>query len=269
MGGLELLNADQIQAYLPTAARQYWGNVAVLTSISSTNDYLLTQLPVQADSLRVCCAEQQTQGRGRQGRTWFSPFACNIYLSVAWHFTGNMQSLSGLSLSVGMAVARALRVYGISQAKVKWPNDIWVDGAKLGGILMDIRSAALGSCDVVIGIGINGYMRHLSEVPIEKHWTDIYSLSGHKVQRNALIAQLLIALQKQLMEFQSTGLELCVQQWSQWDALAGKTVQLELPAMRLVGTVQGINQQGALLLNTTQGIQIIHTGEVTVLSEQS
>ena len=260
-GGLDLLSDTKIQNALPLAVKNYWKPIIVLANVPSTNDYLLKD---RTGIARVCCAEQQTAGRGRQGRTWFSPFGYNVYLSVKWHFAGSLHELPGLSLCIGIAVAKALQHYGVINPKVKWPNDLWVNNAKLGGILIDVHGDTAGPCDVVIGIGINGRMSHLQEVPIEKRWTDIDSLTGQRLARNQLIAEILKSLYSALNEFQTVGLSACVEAWGTWDALAGHTIEVKLPHEQFEGTVQGINAQGQLILETSQGERHLRSGEVSL-----
>ena len=89
----------------------------------------------RAPSGTVCLAERQTAGRGRRGRTWVSPFAANLYLSVLWRYPIGPAALGGVSLAAGVAVARVLAGLGVADLGLKWPNDLLWRGRKLGGLL--------------------------------------------------------------------------------------------------------------------------------------
>ncbi len=104
----------------------------IFNTIASTNTYLLDQAKVNPVSGWICLAEQQSKGRGRQGRTWFSPRGGNIYFSMLWQFREHKYDLSGLSLAVAVMLIHVLQQLGVSaDLQLKWPNDIWIAGRKL------------------------------------------------------------------------------------------------------------------------------------------
>src|SRR5690606_9561910 len=107
-------------------------------SLDSTNAEALRLLQAQTAIPLVVLAEAQTAGRGRRGRTWVSPAAQNLYLSLAYRITGGMQQLSGLSLVAGLAVKDALHRIGIAGVGLKWPNDVYVGGKKIAGVLLEL-----------------------------------------------------------------------------------------------------------------------------------
>ena len=121
--------------------------------MDSTNAEPMRQAEAGGAPGLVCTAEQQTAGRGRRGRQWVSPFASNLYLSLVWEFSQGAAALEGLSLAVGVAVARALAACDVPAVQLKWPNDVLHDGAKLGGILLEMTGDAAGACQVVVGVG--------------------------------------------------------------------------------------------------------------------
>ena len=177
-----------------------------------------------------------------------------------WRFYGAANVLAGLSLSVGIALAKALTQYGVVNAKVKWPNDIWVNDAKCAGILIEMAKLQDDTCDVVIGMGVNGYMSHLTDVPIEKKWTDLFTLTQQTVQRNKLLALILNELHSALQIFQAQGLAPTVKEWKQWDALVNRTVIMKTLQKELQGQSHGIDNSGRFLLMTESGMQAFLNG---------
>src|SRR6185369_14521141 len=103
----------------------------------STSSELLRR-GVDAPSGTVVFAEQQSAGRGRRGRAWRLPLGANLMFSVLWRFDAGFAALAGLSLAVGAALAQALESIGVRNVALKWPNDLQVDGRKLGGILVEV-----------------------------------------------------------------------------------------------------------------------------------
>ncbi len=105
-GKLELLDADCIQSMLADATHGWIGHLEIHDTITSTNSHLMEKAPGQLQSGHVCLAERQSEGRGRRGRHWVSPFGSNIYLSLFWEYGLAPAALSGISLAAGLAVIR-------------------------------------------------------------------------------------------------------------------------------------------------------------------
>ncbi len=131
---------------------------------------------------KLYLAEHQSAGRGRLGRRWVSPACQNLYLSLGWRFEQRSPALAGLSLAAGVAACRALQPLVPGRLGIKWPNDLYLQGRKVGGILVETVAGADGGLSVVAGIGINVLMREPEESP-DQPWT---SLSHHQpdIDRN-------------------------------------------------------------------------------------
>ena len=139
----------------------------------STNaDALAIKGPVRRP--QVFLSECQTAGRGRRGRQWQSPFAANLYVSIRFPVSGGFAALGGLSLAVGVVVAQALQELDPSlPVGLKWPNDLQINGAKVGGVLIELAGEMDGQVDVVIGVGVNGCMTGHQARDIDQTWTDL------------------------------------------------------------------------------------------------
>lgn len=236
--------------------------IELFPTLPSTNTYLLKESKISG---HVCLAEHQSAGRGRRGKKWISPLGNNIYLSLRWHFSLDAQALSGLSLVVGLAVIKALQQYGVSGLALKWPNDVLSNYKKIAGILIEFGETQKKSTPVVIGIGINGDLAFEQGKTIEQPWTSLAVLCGKPVKRNALVSLLLEALLTQLALFEEFGFAYFQEEWEKWDGLRGKPVTLTFTDQPVVsGIAQGIDEKGALLLQTGDTLVPFHGGEVSV-----
>jgi BirA family biotin operon repressor/biotin-[acetyl-CoA-carboxylase] ligase len=264
-GGIELLDHSRIISLLSASAKPLLAELNLLGRTNSTNSVALQCAQQGAGSGYVVVAEQQLAGRGRRGRQWISPYGCNIYCSTVWQFEGGAASLEGLSLAVGVAVARALAASGLDEVQLKWPNDVLWRGRKLAGILLEMIGDAAGHCQVVVGIGINVSMGPESEGGlIDQPWTSASAAAGHSISRNQLLANLLSELLPLLERFAENGFVEFRDAWSGLDAMRGKDVSLHAGDQIIVGRAAGVAENGALAIETAAGCQWFHGGEVSL-----
>lgn len=262
--GIEMLDRGLIDSRLEESVRRQLGPVDVCLEVDSTNTRLREQALNGAAQASVCLAEVQHAGRGTRGRTWVSPFAASLYLSLLWRTSSGAAALGGMSLATGVAVARALESAGVPGLGLKWPNDVVAGNKKLGGILIDIIGEASGPCAAVIGIGINMKMPDTAAGQIDRPWTDVDSLTaGAGVSRNRLAAALLNTLLPAMQSFERDGLEPFRAAWDELDALRGKDISLQLADRVVKGTAQGIDAGGALLVESGGVRQRFASGEAT------
>jgi BirA family biotin operon repressor/biotin-[acetyl-CoA-carboxylase] ligase len=264
-GGIELLDAAQVLAALRPEAADRLTRLEVHETVTSTNALAMQQAERGDAGGLVCTAEQQTAGRGRRGRQWVSPFASNLYLSLVWEFNQGAAALEGLSLAVGVAVARALAAGAGPSVQLKWPNDVLHDGAKLGGILLEMTGDAAGICQVVVGVGLNVSMSQASASAIDQAWTDIETITqGEHPGRNVLLAALLNELLPLVASFEARGFSHWHQKWQALDAFDGASVVLNTGGQPVAGIARGVDERGALQLETTTGTQSIYGGEISL-----
>ena len=238
-------------------------NVKVEQILDSTNQWLLDKIP-NLDNGQTCIAEYQLAGRGRRGRTWVSPFASHLYFSYYWRFDAGIDKLSGLSLLVGIATINALEEIGIEGVSLKWPNDLYYQGKKLAGILIELNAQANEACHTVIGIGINVRMPPEQAKLIDQPWIDLTSLSSGKVDRNRLSATLITQLNKLLPEYEKNGLQPHLKRWFELDCFLNKPVNVLLADTNKPGICRGIDESGALLLECDGMIESFIGGEVSL-----
>jgi BirA family biotin operon repressor/biotin-[acetyl-CoA-carboxylase] ligase len=265
-GGIELLDADLVHLGLDTRGSELFQELIIDEVVDSTNAEAMRR--VEQGAGVVFTAEQQTAGRGRRGRPWVSPYARNLYLSVIGEFTQGAAALEGLSLAAGVAVSRALKKSGISDVQLKWPNDVLHNGAKLGGILLEMVGDAAGHCQVVVGVGLNVAMPSATASSIKQDWTDVATIASAVgvpcPGRNALLAALLNELLPLVNTFEAEGFAPWQQAWQALDAHAGKPVVLTGGSKQVAGVARGVNERGALQLETTLGVQSVFGGEISL-----
>lgn len=235
----------------------------VLLNTDSTNSYLLNKAPDHMGKRYAVLAEKQEGGRGRRGRTWVSPFGKNIYLSMLWSFNGGISSLEGLSLVVAIAVERALTALGLKGAKLKWPNDVYLDNKKLAGILLEVSGEYSGHCQVVIGIGLNIRLSEYDAESIDQPWAQL-SENLQETNRNTIAASIISHLIKAVEEFDKFGFESFNDYWTERDAFLNQEVNLILPNLTRSGIAKGVNSKGELLLATDNGLETINAGELSL-----
>jgi BirA family biotin operon repressor/biotin-[acetyl-CoA-carboxylase] ligase len=197
----------------------------------------------------------QTRGRGRLGRTWRSPFAGNIYLSVLWSFSDS-SVLGGLSLAVGAVLIRVLRAAGVAEAGLKWPNDILWNERKLGGVLVEVTGETHGRVAVVIGIGLNCHLSAREADAIDQAVIDLRRILGeHAPSRNRLVAAVLGELLPMLASFEESGFGTHVEEWRRYHVFDGRRARLELDTTAVEGRIAGVTASGTLLLDCNDGVR--------------
>lgn len=260
---LDLLDEAKIRLFLDTNAKQQLSSLEIFTEIDSTNHYLMQHALQGEVGVKVCLAEQQTQGQGRRGRHWYSPFGRNIYLSLLWQTANPLHRMAGLSLVIGVVVAEVIRRYGFDSIGLKWPNDLVTETGKVGGVLIQIAGEQEGPSRVVIGLGLNMTMPADADQQIDQPWVDMASL-GMLPNRSELAAVIINQILQALAEFETTGLENYYPRFSRFDHYMGKDVVLIRGDDEIVGVCRGIGKEGALLLETSTGVERFHGGELSL-----
>ena len=262
-GGMQLLDTDIIESLLASSFPK--AKVVLLDKIDSTNDWLMQQLSTGIHPGTTCLAEQQTAGRGTRGRQWVSPYGKNLYLSFYWQFAGGPLELGGLSLAVAAVTARVLADAGVDDVAIKWPNDLYTAGKKLGGILIDMSAEVNGPSQVVMGIGINVEMPDECRASIDQEVADLRDAGLPKsVDRNHLAALMIGALYECCSDFSATGFTGFLDEWRKRDMVMDREVKLVCGDRIVTGKASGVNSMGALELETEAGFQCFASGDVTL-----
>jgi BirA family biotin operon repressor/biotin-[acetyl-CoA-carboxylase] ligase len=263
------IDVAAVTASLSAPARERLQAIEHFETIGSTNGYLLGREPPAPGRFRAALAEYQEAGRGRQGRRWNMPAGTGIALSVAWQFSRAPAGLTALGLAVGAVARRAIHDAVGIDAGLKWPNDLMLDGGKLGGILVEVGPQAAGACHVVAGIGLNvavpaELLAVLGDARLPAR-NLAAALRGAAVDRSRLAAALIERLSELFAGFAASGFAPWRDEWLAAHVLANRQVELRTTRAVVVGAVRGIDADGALLIEDDRGLRHrILSGDVTV-----
>lgn len=259
---LDLLDGDaildQLSPGLPSTI-----SLQVHDELDSTNAEIIRQRAHQKDGRTlVCLADHQTAGRGRRGRPWQSPRGENLYISFGLTFRGGFAMLDGLSLALGLVVATALEKQDVSGVGLKWPNDVYVNGSKLSGILVELQGELEeGVVQVVAGIGINVHMSSADEV--DQAWTSLArAVPGRPWQRSQIAADIITSVLQASDTFAKKGFSDFREQWQARDIFRGQ--MLTAVDGRVLGVGQGIDEQGNYLIEANGELEKVRAGEISL-----
>lgn len=241
------------------AIRVPGAEVRVIERCTSTNTLLLA-----ADVGRpvLLAADEQTAGRGRRGRRWHCPAGSGVLLSLALPMRRPARELGGLSIVAGLAAARALRALGAAEVSLKWPNDLLVRDAKLGGILVETRARGPGSL-AVVGVGVNHRSVRGLAARLRRGVAALDRLLEPLPGRNAVVGALGRELLAALRAFDEAGFEPFRGDWDALHAHAGRRLRVRLADGRVVaGLAEGLAPDGALQLRTRRGLRAVRSGRV-------
>lgn len=254
---IDLLDVGRMQKLAGTGC-----SLQLLDSIDSTNEYA-KKLIREGSPVQLVVAEEQTSGKGRRGRVWQSPYGSNLYLSLIWPITEGMRQLEGLSLAVGLAVLRTIEASGVTNAGLKWPNDVLVGKQKIAGILLELLGDLADRSYVVIGIGMNVNM-HSQVDAIDQPWTSISQQLGHGVCRHEVFEKLHKNLQDVLAVQVDSGFQALRAEWEARHLWQGRKVCLSSASSFLNGVVAGINERGEIGIQSAEGLQYFAGGELSL-----
>jgi BirA family transcriptional regulator, biotin operon repressor / biotin---[acetyl-CoA-carboxylase] ligase len=262
---MELLDGEQIRSAMSAHGRARLAGLEIHDQIDSTNQRLMALAAGPLPSGSVCLAEHQSAGRGRRGRTWVSPFAGGLCLSLLWRYPLGPGALGGISLAAGAVVAGVLERLGVRGVGLKWPNDLLWQRRKLGGLLLEVAGETQGPSRLVVGLGLNLVMEVGSGEGIDQPWVDLReALAGRVPGRNRLAAALIEALLGMLADYGGSGPAPWLDEWARFDLPRGQPVRVEQGERTLVGEYLGIDPDGVLRLMTAEGLVRVGAGEVSL-----
>ena len=235
--------------------KSYFKNYKVKTyeSISSTNDYFFFS-KLNKSLPYFCFAEFQELGRGSLGRFWESDYGKNITFSFSYFLNRNIESISSLSLVISISIIESLNIlYKIRHLKLKWPNDVYLNEAKISGNIINIKNKDNDSCEVIIGIGLNVNMDVKSDIKINQRWASLKQKLKKDLDRNILIDILINIILKNLYLFNNKGFSGFIRFWNKFDFLRGKYICILQFSKIFFGYSVGVNQKGHLCIKDLTG----------------
>ncbi len=262
----DLLTATEIGYKLRTRTI---GKVAhCYGTLRSTNDLAAQMAESGAAEGTIVTAEQQTQGRGRFGRSWYSPMSSGIYVSLILRPKLPPERAPGLSMMTALALAEAILKYSPGDVHIKWPNDILLGGRKTAGILTELSAEKNQIHHVVVGVGINVNQK-AGDFPsdLRETATSLRRFLKHRVNRVALLKSFLEHFETEYTAYKKTGLKNSHARLRKLSSLLGQRVRLVSGTHGLEGKAVDIDRDGALILESEGSRLTISAGEVSVITE--
>lgn len=254
---------EEIAARLTTAV--LGRHIAYRDRVDSTNNEAKKLAAAGCPEGQIVVAEEQTGGRGRLARGWFSPYGKGVWLSVVLRPPFPPQDAPKCTLLAAVAVSRAIRRTTGVACGIKWPNDILCDGRKVVGILTEMSAEMDAINYVVIGMGINVNIGE-GEFPAELSGaaTSLAAAAGRPLDRLALCAAVLAELEDAYTQARREGFAPVLEAWRAASATLGRTVDVIGPDRRFAGVAVDIDADGALLVQTPDGVVKVLAGDVSI-----
>lgn len=259
----DVMTAEEIKSRLQT---RWMGQSCVyLESVDSTNTYAKRLAEEGASAGTLVVAEEQTEGKGRRGRSWSASKGANIMMTIILKPSVKPEHVSRMTLLMAMAAARGIRSVTGLPAGIKWPNDVVVHGRKVCGILTELNMEVDYINYVVIGTGINVNQEHFPK-EIQDVAGSLCLELGHKIARAELAAEVLRELEELYEIFLETeDLSKLYQAYNELCVNCGHEIRVLDPGREYTGTTDGINASGELVVRKGDGSLVcVYAGEVSV-----
>jgi len=212
----------------------------------------------------ITLAEMQSAGKGRRGRHWISPFAKNIYCTIGIHRSVEAHNLGLISILTGIGICKALSRSTGEAVQLKWPNDIYYQNQKLGGILIESRSTTEGNYYFAIGFGINVSMTAEDLEAIPQAATSVNLISGDSISRNLVLAQVIRQVVQMIHSFDQSSILELVEEFNHHDVFHNQRIRVTTSSESIYGVNKGINHSGQLELETEQGRQQFSAAYISI-----
>ena len=236
--------------------------IRVFKEIDSTSDEARRVIKSGVSGINLIVADSQTAGRGRRGRTWVSP-AGGLYMSFVFPFQRDLIRPQALSLVAAISVKSSLEEWSLVPIKLKWPNDLLVEGKKLAGILLELETS--GQYDhVIFGIGVNYLLTVDQKVKIDREVTDLNEQAENIPSREKVITKICIDLMKNVQKFAGRGFAPFKSAWNESDHYLGSRVVINDGKSEKSGISCGVNERAELIIESDSGQELISGGEISL-----
>ena len=271
--GYQLVQTDNIVIpqivfqYLQT--RDIGRKIITVTRTDSTNNQIKGMLQEQSlPTGTVLIAASQDSGKGRRGRSWVSPPG-GLWFSVLLRPPLDLARTALLSLVFAVACTRAIQQYTEAVCQIKWPNDLLIDGRKVGGILLELEGEIGAANYLVVGIGINVNLG-IESIPVEiRDYAISMKMAEHKdFELNRILATVLNKMETYYERFIMEGITDIMQEFCSLCYHLGQKVKVDMGSKILTGVNVGVDEQGSLLIDTGEQICKVSTGDVSVVSRR-
>ncbi|MFL2698010.1 MAG: biotin--[acetyl-CoA-carboxylase] ligase [Gammaproteobacteria bacterium] len=261
---IDLLSKKVILDGLDSKEKEALETLILLETTESTNDKAKKLVKTLQNNTSIgVFSEEQTKGRGTKGRSWISPYAENIYFSLGWKSNLSVNDLRGITLAAASSLSKNLSQITKQDVKIKWPNDLYIENKKFGGILVETSQNNEGTI-LVIGIGINVKMTSESGSSIDQKWNSLNSYLNQNIDRSGIASIILKNILRLTIEFPIKGLKPYLEHFNEVSLLKGKECEVAINNELIVGKVGRVNEQGELLLLTNDKAIYLSSSEVNI-----
>ncbi len=245
-----------------------------IASLSGQDDIELIYLDTCDSTNRQCMqmgsdglvviSEHQTQGRGRRGKHWHSPQRQNLYCSIGLRKSLDAEYLGLISLLVGVSIADVLHQIGYTGVSLKWPNDILIDGKKLGGILIETRAIAANEFYLVVGIGLNLNLDDDELRKIDQPATALNQIKNINCDQQQLVTSLISRVFQSIREFEPSQADALLERFKKYDHLTDKPVVVKTLNEDVFGHYAGLLADGQVCVSLADGIRCFTSAEISI-----
>jgi BirA family biotin operon repressor/biotin-[acetyl-CoA-carboxylase] ligase len=263
----EPLQLDEVRDGLTT--KRIGTEFYYFLELDSTNNFA-RRLAEQATSAgAIVIAEEQTQGRGRSGRSWVSPPYVNLYLSIVLRPELPPAHAPQITLMAAVALADTVASF-MSLPVIKWPNDILVNGKKLAGILTEASSTSEQIDFVILGIGINlNFPEQLMPEAIRQRATSLLIATQNNIRREVFLRRLIQDLDRCYGILEESGFDAIMPLWQARFGLRDRRVRVDMMDETIFGRARGIDRDGALIVEADNGkFQRVIAGDVIPVEDK-
>ena len=258
------LNIGKIQKSL-----DFTVSITLLDTVSSTNTYLMSSKLEDPDSLSIVIARHQSEGYGRNKLKWVSDYNAGIWMSIGT-LTKKKKNISSLSLAIAAGLTEMLHLNGFKKIGLKWPNDFVCEGKKLGGILIETKSTDKNFMKTIVGIGLNLDLPNMSK---EKEEFGLKPISLNSIKKGSfdislMIANIISSVDNTINIFEHSGLDSFARTWRRYDVYNGSKIQIKSNNQKISGTNNGIDSDGALIIDNEEGSHKIYGGTLIHLGSE-
>jgi BirA family transcriptional regulator, biotin operon repressor / biotin---[acetyl-CoA-carboxylase] ligase len=260
------LCVPELKSLLAASGRSGGHEIFFFDTLASTNMLAMEMAAKGCSAGSVVIADSQTSGKGRLGRTWFSPAGRNLYLSMVVRPNIPPGDASILTMLSAVACATALNNYCGLPVSIKWPNDLLAGNRKIAGILAETRADIDRIYHAVIGIGINVNLSS-DEMPAEISAlaTSLFIETGKRYMRTGLAAEIISEFDRWYELLLISGKIIIADRWSELSSTIGQNIRLAVGDLIYEGTAEGIDEDGLLILRLHDGTcRKFSAGDVTV-----
>lgn len=239
--------------------------VSFFPSLDSTNLELSRRITKEPELLdkQLVLVEKQTAGRGRRGREWYSPYASSLSISFGFKVEGGANVLQALSLAVAVVTKRVLAKQGVKDILLKWPNDLYLNNTKLGGILIELKGDLAGPCNVIIGLGINVF--RTKNLPNLDQPIVFLNDVKENICRSVLAVEIALAIDELVTNYPITGFKPFQDEWNEAHIWKNQNAHIITSNESVAVTLGGVNEIGELQVTYSDGSAgLINAGEVSV-----